>query len=73
MPGSFQLPFFSLLSKNHLGSSSGTQNMRKAGTLVLGASTIWENHPANLRLLKYLTSDFPIQAATVRLEQLIGN
>lgn len=49
------------------------QNMQNAGALVLGASMIWENHTANLRLLRCLPSDFPIQAATVNLEQLTGN
>lgn len=49
------------------------QNMQNAGALALGASMIWENHTANLRLLRCLPSYFPIQAATVNLEQLTGN
>lgn len=49
------------------------QNMQNAGTLVFGASIIWENHTANLKWLRRLPSDFPTQAATVNLEQLTGN
>lgn len=73
MPSCSQLPFFFFFSKITRAVLADTQNVQNAGTLALGASMIWENHTVNLRLLRCLPSDFPIQAATVNLEQLSGN